>query len=410
MKEKTNPTSDVTHNVMYGEESSHQNTKHKDSKDKQQKILFIITKSVFGGAGRYVYELATRLSTEGQQVAVALGGDGPLKHMLEEAGIQVFPISSAQRDMNITKEIKTLWRVYSILRTYKPTVVHLNSPKIGGLGALAARLAFVPKIIYTNHGWPFKESRPEWQLVLIRIFSWITVFLGGTTILLSKTELDYVKKWPFVQKKFVIIPNGVAHFTPKDKDEALTKLIGEDRAKEWKNENRTIIGTISELHKNKGLTYAIEGIQSYISHYPDKKVGFIIIGEGELRTDLTAQIKDKNIILAGHVNEAREYISAFDIFLLSSIKEGLPFAILEAGYVGVPVISTSVGGIPEVIQNLEQGMLIPPKRAQEIKNALVYLDEHPEVKDNMTKALRDRINEKYNFEKIIVQIKNIYHI
>ena len=389
MKEKTT-TDDVVHS--------------------EQKILFIITKSVFGGAGRYVYELATRLSGEGHQVAVALGGEGILKTKLLDAGIEIFPISSAQRDMNITKEIKTLWRIYSILRTYKPTVVHLNSPKIGGLGAVAARLAFVPKIIYTNHGWPFKESRPEWQLLLIKISSWFTVFLGQTTIILSQTELDFVKAWPFVQKKFVIIPNGVAAFTPKDKDRALSELIGEERAREWEAEGRTIIGTISELHKNKGLTYAIEGIQSYINQYPDKKVGFIVIGEGELRADLTAQIKDKNIVLAGHVNEAREYISAFDIFLLSSIKEGLPFAILEAGYVGVPVISTSVGGIPEVIQNLEQGMLIPPKRSQEIKNALVYLDEHPEAKEKMVKALKERIDAKYNFEKIIVQIKKLYQI
>lgn len=403
MKEKTT-TDDVVH-------SEHSIKKTESGqKTKEQKILFIITKSVFGGAGRYVYELATRLSEEGHKVAVALGGEGVLKTKLLDAGIEVFPISSAQRDMNITKEIKTLWRIYSILRTYKPTVVHLNSPKIGGLGAVAARLAFVPKIIYTNHGWPFKESRPEWQLLLIKISSWITVFLGGTTVLLSQTELDFVKAWPFVQKKFVIIPNGVASFTPKDKDQALSELIGEDLAREWKVEGRTIIGTISELHKNKGLTYAIEGIQSYMNQYPDKKVGFIIIGEGELRADLTAQIKDKNIVLAGHVNEAREYIKAFDIFLLSSIKEGLPFAILEAGYVGVPIISTSVGGIPEVIQNLEQGMLIPPKRSQEIKNALVYLDEHPEAKDKMVKALKERINEKYNFEKIIVQIKKLYQI
>ena len=401
--------------------------------DKVKKILFIITKSNFGGAQRYVFELATRLSKEGHEVAVALGGSGVLKDKLESAGITVFPISSAQRDISITKEVKVLWNIYSILRSYKPTIVHLNSPKIGGLGAVAARIASVlnyfggtkykdqngkahkthptvKKIIYTNHGWPFKEPRPEWQQIVIRFFSWLTVFLGGTTIVLSQTERDDVTGWPFVQKKFVIIPNGVAHFIPKDKDDALIELIGEERAKEWKLEDRTVIGTISELHKNKGLTYAIEGIQSYINQYPDKKVGFVIIGEGELRADLMAQIKDKNIILAGHVNEAREYISAFDIFLLSSVKEGLPFAILEAGYVGVPIISTSVGGIPEVIQNLEQGMLIPPKRSQEIKNALVYLDEHPEAKIKMVKALRERIEEKYNFEKIVTQIKKLYQI
>lgn len=408
----------------------------------KEKILFVITKSNFGGAQRYVFELATRLKKDGNQVAVALGGTGVLKTKLEAEGIEVFPISSAQRDINITKEVKVLWKLYSIIRTYKPTIVHLNSPKIGGLGAVASRTGslmnvlfgrrgktigadgvitydkrpFVKKIIYTNHGWPFNEPRPEWQQIVIRLFSWLTVFLGGTTIVLSETERQDVRGWPFVQHKFVVIANGVGAFNLINKKEALDKLVGEARATEWQSEGRTVIGTISELHKNKGLTFALDGLNSYAEQYPDHKIAYVVIGEGEQRAELESQIeklsalKGTEIVLAGHVNEAREYLQAFDLFLLSSVKEGLPFAILEAGYAGVPVISTSVGGIPEVIQNLENGILIPPRRPQEIKNALVYLDEHPEVKNEMIKKFRDKISDTYNFEKIVSDIKKLYGI
>jgi glycosyltransferase involved in cell wall biosynthesis len=417
------------------------------------KILFVITKSNFGGAQRYVFELATRLKKEGNEVAVALGGDGVLKTKLEAEGIQIFPISSAQRDISITKEIKVLWRLYSIIRTYKPTIVHLNSPKIGGLGAVAARAGSamnttfggrekiigeiiengeagkmaksvitygehfsVKKIIYTNHGWPFNEPRPEWQQIIIRIFSWLTVFLGGTTIVLSKTEREDVRAWPFVQHKFVTITNGVSPFNLIDKKEALSKLVGGRVADKWLSENRTVLGTISELHKNKGLTYAIEGLNSYVEQYPDQKIAFVIIGEGELRKEIETLVsglkylRPEHVVLAGHVNEAREYIKAFDLFLLSSVKEGLPFAILEAGYAGIPVISTSVGGIPEVIQNLENGILIAPRRPQEIKNALVYLNEHPEVKDRMIQKFKEKIAQKYNFEMIVSDVKKLYGI
>ncbi|MCF7865693.1 MAG: glycosyltransferase [Candidatus Pacebacteria bacterium] len=392
-----------------------------------EKILFVITKSNFGGAQRYVFELATRLSKEGNKVAVALGGAGVLKTKLEEAGIEIFPISSAQRDISVTKEIKVLWRLYSIVRIYKPTIVHLNSPKIGGLGAVATRIgsfinnmfgkgSFVKKIIYTNHGWPFNEPRPEWQQITIRIFSWLTVFVGGTTIVLSETERNDVKSWPFVQKKFSIITNGVATFNLLHKKEALTTLVGEVKAEQWLNEGRTIIGTISELHKNKGLIFALEGLNSYIEQYPEQKIAYVIIGEGEMRSEIEtlirnlSSLKPEQIILAGHVNEAREYLQAFDLFLLSSVKEGLPFALLEAGYAGIPVISTSVGGIPEVIQNLENGILIAPRRPQEIKNALVYLNEHPEVKEQMVKKFKEKINQKYNFELIVADIKKLYEI
>ena len=396
--------------------------KEKTPSNQPEKILFVITKSNFGGAQRYVYELATRLSKDGHTVAVALGGNGELKIKLEDAHIEVFSISSAQRDINITKEIAVLWRLFSIFRTYKPTIVHLNSPKIGGLGAVAARLAYMfnrthaGKIIYTNHGWPFNEPRPEWQQIVIRIFSWLTVFLGGTTIVLSQTERNDVTGWPFVQKKFLIIPNGVSDFELIERKIALTKLVGESRAQTWIAEKRLIIGTISELHKNKGLTYALEGLNAYIEQYPDQKIAYIIVGEGELRNELTTEIqklshlKPEHVVLAGHVSDARSYLKAFDLFLLSSVKEGLPFAILEAGYAGVPVISTSVGGIPEVIQNLENGILIAPRRPQEIKNALVYLQEHPEVLEIMVTNFKKKIEQKYNFELIVADIKKLYGI
>ncbi len=393
--------------------------KPQNNNTQPQKILFVITKSNFGGAQRYVFELATRLKSDGYEVAVALGGEGALKDKLINASIKVFALSDAQRDINLKKEVRVLWRIFKIAREWQPDVMHLNSPKIGGLGVVAGKLARVNKIFYTNHGWPFKEPRPEWQLVIIRLLSWLTVFLNKKTIVLSETEKGDVKGWPFINKKLTVIPNGISPFKTFEKTEALEKILEKvidepvlPIIQKWRDTNTTIIGTISELHKNKGLTYAIEGVESFVAQYPDKRVVFIIIGEGEERQTLKDLIAEKGlqniVILAGHVDEAREYLSAFDVFLLSSVKEGMPFAILEAGYVGVPVISTSVGGIPETITNLENGLLLPPRRPQEIKNALLYLDEHQEIKRKMAKEFKVRISNIYNFDIIVEKIKDLY--
>lgn len=405
----------------------------------KEKVLFVITKSNFGGAQRYVFELAVRMRQEGFETAVALGGKGVLKSKLLQEGITVFSISDAQRDISITKEIKVLWRLFRIMRAYKPHIVHLNSPKIGGLGAVAARKASIlnrvfgrgegrhsiKKIIYTNHGWPFKEPRPEKQLVIIRLLSWLTVFLCKTTIVLSQTEKDDVRNWPFIGKKIVIIPNGLKPFTMHSKEESLRALVGDELAEKWLREKWTVIGTISELHKNKGLPYAIEGIDEYMKHDAGsadsqkdaineqrQKTAFIIVGEGEDQKSIEALIHEKSlenkVILTGAVNEAREYLKAFDLFLLSSVKEGLPFAILEAGFAEVPVISTSVGAIPEVVQNLETGLLIHPARPQQIKNALIYIEEHPEIKKKVADALKKRVEDTFNFETIVKKVKNLY--
>lgn len=400
-------------------------------KEKPEKVLLVITKSNFGGAQRYVYELALRLKKDGYDVAVALGGKGVLMQKLEAGDIKVFSLENAQRDINIFKEIKVLFNLVWIIKSFAPQIVHLNSPKIGGLGVIATKIANIlnlfskygrenrlKKVVYTNHGWPFREPRPEWQLVIIRLLSWLTVFLNDKTIVLSQTEKDDVRTWPFIKNKLEIIPVGLSPFDLFNKEEALTELFDKKSAERlMSNDSKTnkkpiIVGTISELTKNKGLQYAIEGIASFKEHYPEVEIYFVIIGDGEDKQKLIQLISENNldnfIFLAGHVDEARKYLNAFDVFLLSSVKEGLPFVILEAGFAGVPVISTSVGGIPEAVKNLETGLLIPPRRPQEIKNALIYLEEHKDIRRQMIKNFQNKIAEKYSFDSIVSKIESLY--
>lgn len=375
----------------------------------QKRILYIITKSNFGGAQRYVFELAKRSKQEGFETAVALGGNGILKNKLEDEGIQVFSLDSAQRDISIKKEFKLLFRLLRIVRDYKPTVLHLNSPKIGGLGAVVGRLCKVQNIIYTNHGWAFKEDRTAWQLGLIRFFSWLTIFFNKKVIVLSETEKSFVSSWPFAKNKLAVIPNGLSKFELKTKEESLKELLG---TRYPVADNTLILGTISELHKNKGLSYAIEGIRMFCDHFPEQKVIFIVIGEGERRKELEALVAAKKlsgkVFLVGQVEDARSYLKAFDVFILSSVKEGLPYAILEAGVSGVPVISTSVGAIPEIIRNFETGLLIPPRRPQEIKNALIYHMEHSSVIKSCKENLKKEISDRFDFDKIYKQLLKMY--
>ena len=126
-----------------------------------KKILFVITKSNWGGAQKYVYDLANELHRPNAEfeVAVAFGQEGQLAGKLREAGITTHPIRSLQRDVSVIADIKSFFELLRLFKTQKPDIAHLNSSKVGGLGALAARVAGVPKIIFTVHGWPFWETR-----------------------------------------------------------------------------------------------------------------------------------------------------------------------------------------------------------------------------------------------------------
>jgi glycosyltransferase involved in cell wall biosynthesis len=375
---------------------------------RMKKILYVITKSNFGGAQRYVYELATKLDNEHFSTEVALGGDGLLKSKLLEAGIPVHQIAGASRDVDIFKEMKVLWSLYSIFRKVKPDIVHLNSSKIGGLGAVAARLAGVNNIIFTNHGWAFKEQRPALQNALIKFLSWVTVLATDTTIVLSERERIQASSWPFVGKRLRVIPNGLVPFEFLPKDEALLKLVGKETQERIKAENIKVVGTIAELTNNKGLIYAIEGF----ALLKDTQTIFIIIGEGEERNKLEEAVASRDlgdiVFFAGAQDNARTYLKAFDFFILPSVKEGLPYAILEAGYAELPVIATHVGGIPEIITNLEDGLLISPRRPQEIKHALIYVKNHPEDIKNFASNLHKKIHTFYNFDRMLRSTTDLY--
>ena len=121
---------------------------------KAKKILFLITKANWGGAQRYVFDLATALRNE-FDISVAFGQEGLLAKKLREAQITTFPIRALQRDVSISSDVKSFLELMRLFRVEKPDVVHLNSSKAAGVGALAARLAGVPRIIFTAHGWPF---------------------------------------------------------------------------------------------------------------------------------------------------------------------------------------------------------------------------------------------------------------
>ncbi len=133
----------------------------------RRKILLVVTKGNWGGAQRYVYDLATELPVDQFEPVVVAGAGHALPTRLAAAGIRTIALPKLERDINWRQEAATLAALVKIFWRERPSVVHLNSSKIGGLGALAARLALVPRIIFTAHGWPFHEARPGLNLRLV---------------------------------------------------------------------------------------------------------------------------------------------------------------------------------------------------------------------------------------------------
>lgn len=393
-------------------------------KTDKKKILYIITKSNWGGAGRYVFDLATNLSKAQFEAVVAFGGAGGLKDKLEASGIKTIQIGRMGRDISLLDELMVLFSMLKIIMDEKPDIIHLNSPKAGGLGALAGRIynllnyalhSLQPKtynlqpakIIYTVHGWTFREERPYVQNLLIRVFSWLTILFSDTTITVS--EKDFIDSPDlFLKRHIVIIKNGIGKIEFKEREtlrREIFKMSGLTQKK-----SRVCIGAIAELHKNKGLPYAILAMADIVNEIPN--AALFIFGDGEERKNLEKKIKNlgltEKVFLLGTVENAAQYLPALDIFILPSIKEGLPYTILEAGLAERAVISTSVGGIPEIIDDMKNGILVRPRQPKELASAIKFLIANPERAEEFGKNLSQKIAEKFSLDEMVRKTVELY--
>lgn len=380
------------------------------------KILYCITKSVWGGAGKYVLELATALPKNDFDATVVLGGTGILTQALDSAGIRAISLPSLERDISFSKDFQVFKELLATFKKEKPDIVHLNSSKIGGLGALAGRIAGVPKIIFTAHGWAFNENRNLPSKVAIWLASWMTVLLSTKTIVINSRDLKQAKHFPFCGKKVELIYNGVKKTEAITTKENATQLLINLVAKIYPThslKNKEIIGNIAELHKNKGIIYALKAISKLPKIILDKIV-FVVFGDGEERNDLELFVKNndlqKNVVFIGFDDTVLACISAFDIFIFPSIKEGLPYAILEAGLAKLPVIATNVGGIPDIIENEKNGLLVPSKNPEEIKVALIELIGNKEKAKRLGEELHKKIISDFGFDKMLQKTIEVYKV
>ena len=377
--------------------------------DKKKKIIYAINKANWGGAQKYVYDLATTLPRDSYDVIVLLGTDGTLTQKLQLAGIRTIILGNKKS----TGDLALLIKLIKIFKKERPDIIHLNNSKMGFLGALAGRITRIPKIIFTGHGWTFNEDRNKIQKKILFFLNWLTVAFSHKIIAVSEQVKRQISKNNSHSQKIVTIKNGISEINFLDRKTAREKII-EKLPPDIDINNRLWLGTISELHKNKGLKYIIETMH-LLETKADNKVDLpilIIIGEGERREILQERINRYNlqdtVFLIGQIDEAEKYLKAFDIFTLSSITEALPYVILEAGQAGLPIVASGVGGIPEIIDDMQDGILVRPKEPTEIQEALDFLIKNPEKMSSFGQNIQKKIQTNFTKEKMIKETLALY--
>ena len=374
----------------------------------QKKILYVITKANFGGAQRYVYELATAMQDAGHLVVVAAGGTGELTDRLQAAGIVTNSVSGLTRDMGVFRELKALYSLCKIIWSIKPDIVHLNSGKAGVIGAVAARLCRAPRIVFTAHGWSFLEERPRWWKLLTWLGSFFTALASHHVIMVSKNDRKE-SNFLGIKNKSTVIYTGIADFPAYPRTEARTHLFTPELIAA--HEQDVWLVTHGEINQNKNHAEAIDAVAEFNSENRTK-IFYTIIGEGELLNEIKDQVSLRGLSdfvhFTGQLADPRQYLAAFDMYLIPSRKEGLPYALLEAGATGLPAIASNVGGIPEVIEPGVSGILTSPQNHMSIVDAFNELIQNPDLRTDYADNLRNNIRTRFTLEKMIGRTKDVY--
>lgn len=370
-----------------------------------KKILYLITLPEAGGAQTYVLDLAVALKND-FDITVASSGKNtdwlPVK--LTSAQITWYPLIWVKRSIDPIKDLRAIFEIRRLIKKINPDIIHLNSSKISILGSLAA-LGLGKKTIYTAHGWVFLEPLPTY---IKKIYLWaekLSAKHKNKVICVSEYDRAAARVNKFPMDKLITIHNGInlsqnKESRPEIKDKFL-HIYPLPRTS-------YIVGSIANLYLTKNLPALVTSATNIIQK--NKDVIFTVIGDGPEKNNLENQILDKGLdgkfFLLGSIPNAKQYLPAWNIFVLPSVKEGLPYTLLEAMAVGLPIVATRVGGIFEILEFYPQThyRLVEPNDTAGLTNAISeLLTQTPLDIKSLT-----RVREQIDIKNMIENTKAVY--
>jgi len=322
-------------------------------------ILYVITKLELGGAQKQLLSLVRGLDKQKFNPYILTACDGLLVDSAESiAGLTLIRCKFLERAIRPVKDILALFFIRDFIKNHNIDIVHTHSSKAGILGRLAAKMSGVRTVIHTVHGWSFHDHQPGVIYYLYLFLEKICALFSSAIIVVSRWDQRQAA-WHLIgrQDQYKLIRYAV------NQDEFKNNPAAEQIRKEFglSGECR-VVGMVACFKPQKAPLDFIKLAAALSRDFPDSK--FILVGDGALRGKVCALINKLNlkgrVILTGWRNDVAALLSCLDVFVLTSLWEGLPIAVLEAISAGVPVIATDTGGIREVILDGKTGYLVKP--------------------------------------------------
>jgi len=369
------------------------------------KVCYIITKLELGGAQKFTLYTAEHIDKDKFEAFLITGQGGMLDDEASEK-LKMYSIPGLVREISPVKDLKALFHILKILRTEKPDIVHTHSSKAGIVGRLAAKLAGVKTIIHTIHGYSFNDTQKRHIKYLYIFLERFCSLFSDKLIVEDEGDIEKGVKHKIAKKeKFTIICSGIDTLKYKEYEpdpEFRNSLAPAKSAK--------IIITVGPFKPQKNLKDFINAASVVCRANGD--AAFFIVGDGELRKELEEQIASLGlsgkVALLGWRRDIIDLLYACDVFVMTSLWEGLPRTILDAMCCAKPVIANDVGGIKRVVKDGETGYLVKPYDFQHTAEKILYLINNDEIRLKTGQNARDSIGKEFDISYNVRQHEELY--
>ena len=366
--------------------------------DNRIKVMQVTRSLNVGGLEKLVALFAKKLDPNKFDVSVCcLLRKGFFADDLESQGIKIHLV----KDEGEAESRFGFLKLVKLLKQERPQILQTHNTHAMMDGTVAAKLAGIPIVVHTDHARSFPDQTK--YMVIENILSRMVDRVIAVSEYSKQDLVNFEKINP---KKIDVIPNGVSFDKGEYDADAVKRELGLNQAE-------FVLGTVSRLTDQKGTKYLIAAMPAILEAYPN--VMLAIVGDGVEREALEAQVKslgiEDKVRFFGYQKEVQKYISAIDLFVSSSIWEGMPLGLLEVMSCAKPIVGTAVGGVPEVVAEGETGYLTSKENPEGLSAAVIKALSDKQKLLAMGQAAAVRYEQNFtesimveNYEKLFLEL------
>lgn len=387
----------------------------KVEKDKRIKIAHLIARMGTGGAEEETYHTICGLDRNKYEIDLIVGEEFSkyYEKRLQEKMIHVIRIPQFFGSLHVYHDLILFIRFIFLFFKNKYIIVHTHATKAGIIGRISAKITGVPIIIQGLHGNALNafSSRLPNRLILFleRMISHFTDSHISGSDLISQNYLDNKIGSP---EKYYTVRSGMdlSNYLKKDK---LKKDIEEIKKEFNINKDDFVLGNISRLEPSKGHNFLFKAAKILTERHKDKRIVLLVIGAGKEKLKLIKDIRkmgmQDNIVLTGFRKDILSLLSIMDLFVFTSLREGLPRVLVQAAAVGLPLIAFKVDGIPEIVRDGYNGFLIKPKNIAQLVDRIENYLKNPELIAVHACNSKNMVKGRWTIDGMVRETEKIYH-